>query len=466
MARVVQQRSNPPYLVILFVALFLIAGGLAVWMAVSEDKAKKDLAKNTADMKKIVSQQELQGPTVQRIIKDAEGAKASTTVVGELVKRNGEMIQFITGDVTDDPNIARACVDRASAAYGSQPGLAIMVSNLIATKVPSLENTVKERDEAIKAFKAELAAKDEAAKKASDEYLADKEGLNKRVAELDTQLKANQEDREKAIEELRKAKDGEIASLGQTNASLTTTIATKDKEIARLNDMIAKGGGGGGDPAEPNKLVMITVNPDGKISKVIDNEGLVYIDVGAKDHVAMGMTFAVYPSTGIVADKKSDNSKAKIVVTAIYPEFSVCKVVSKGKNALISQEDLVANAVFDRSRVYKFVVEGQFDLTNSGRASLQGTEEVKTMVKRFGGEVQKELSTATDYVIVGEEPAQPPKAEDGEPAQVKANREAMAAELKHYRDVIEKAQKMGVPVLNMNRFAALIGYDASISGNH
>lgn len=468
MARVVQQRSNPPYLLILFVFLFLLATALAVFKSVSEDKADKALAQKNAELRKIVSPQELQGATIQKRIKDFDNARQdkAATVVGQLSAENSQYVQLITGDVNSDSNTVVTRADQASKAFGSQPGLANMVLDIFANRLPQLDGRVKDRDDQIKGLKDELAAKAKSADDAAKSYVTDKEALDKRLAEIDAKLKANQEQRETAIKSVTDEKDKEIASLGQTIASLTAKVSTLEKENADLKKQVIDLQGlnpiGGG--TEGNKVVVI--NPAGKISKVVDADGVVYIDLGSKDHITLGMTFAVYPATGIFADKKSDNHKGSIVVTAVSPDFSTCKITSKDKANPIGRDDLIANPVYDRTRVFRFVVEGSFDLANTGHYTAQGAEDVKAMIKRFGGEVQKEINANTDYVVVGDEPPQPPKADDSESAQAKANREAMLAELARFHDVVAKAQKMGIPVLNANRFLALVGYDSSLAGNH
>ena len=64
MARVVaQRRSNPPYLLILFVFLFLLSTVAAVMFYINWDKANKELATERTDTKKIVAPPMRRTPT-------------------------------------------------------------------------------------------------------------------------------------------------------------------------------------------------------------------------------------------------------------------------------------------------------------------------------------------------------------------------------------------------------------------
>ena len=50
MARVVHRRSSPPYLLIVFVFLFLISTGLAIWKFVDEDRLNQDMLTKQAEL--------------------------------------------------------------------------------------------------------------------------------------------------------------------------------------------------------------------------------------------------------------------------------------------------------------------------------------------------------------------------------------------------------------------------------
>jgi len=120
--------------------------------------------------------------------------------------------------------------------------------------------------------------------------------------------------------------------------------------------------------------------------------------------------------------------------------------------------DAIANVAFDATRQYSFVVEGQFDLYGGGRPSLLGTNEVKRLVKKFGGEVADQLTPQTDFVIMGTAPPLPGKPKDEAEDSEKVVYEEQMKIYNKYRDVRDNAVRMRIPVLNTHRFLGLVGY--------
>jgi hypothetical protein len=186
-------------------------------------------------------------------------------------------------------------------------------------------------------------------------------------------------------------------------------------------------------------------------------EDTVYVDRGQKDGARAGLTLSVYPSTGIPAD--ANNFKAKLRVLSVDDTFSTCQVTFlKDKKDPVVPDDIVFNLVLGRARAVKFVVVGLFDIYGTRRPDLQGQEEVKALIQRFGGAVQNEVATDTDYVVVGEEPSAPKAPEGATPPPVLPEVEKARKEYQAARD---KASTSRTPILNTNRFLQLTGFEPS-----
>jgi hypothetical protein len=273
-----------------------------------------------------------------------------------------------------------------------------------------------------------------------------KEGLAERSKQQeanDAQIKEIKDENQKAVEGLNK----------QIEQASTKLLAAQEKN--RLQDMkIAKMIV---DFREMNHPVIeidrLAKMPKGRIAEVIDQ--FAYIDKGTKDHVVPGMSFSVFSPGNLTEDSKP---KATLTVIAVHPNTSECKIKDAKLINPVLSGDLIQNVAYDPQRVYTFVVLGDFDLHNAGKASHQGQLEVKDMIQRNGGKVADELTVRTDFLVMGDEPGRPPKpAADAPPS----DQEVYDAQMKAYdefQNAKRKAAELFIPILNANRFLALMGY--------
>src|SRR5690606_6003448 len=97
---------------------------------------------------------------------------------------------------------------------------------------------------------------------------------------------------------------------------------------------------------------------------VIRDAPLVYIDIGASEHVLLGMTFEVYDkSSGIVTDEFGTlRGKATVEVVRVEAGSSLCRIVRRDNGSLIYEGDIIGNAVYDPNMTLRFHVYGEFDI--------------------------------------------------------------------------------------------------------
>jgi aspartate-semialdehyde dehydrogenase len=108
--------------------------------------------------------------------------------------------------------------------------------------------------------------------------------------------------------------------------------------------------------------------------------------------------------------------------------------------------------------VYTFVVEGEFDLYGTGRATPEGTKDAKVLIRRYGGRVIDQIGMDTDFIVIGSEPTrQQQPAETASAQEWKAYREQLKV-YERFNEIKLLAESMQIPILNPNKFLAFIGY--------
>ena len=101
--------------------------------------------------------------------------------------------------------------------------------------------------------------------------------------------------------------------------------------------------------------------PDAKIIRVDLQNELVTLDIGTKDRVYPGLTFAIYQSN--VPIPEDGKGKAEIEVFQVGQQVSVARIVTWEKRNPVVPDDLVVNLIWDPKMNNKFVIVGDFDTT-------------------------------------------------------------------------------------------------------
>ena len=153
------------------------------------------------------------------------------------------------------------------------------------------------------------------------------------------------------------------------------------------------------------------VSPDGK---------QVVINVGSSQKVPLGITFAVYSEAKQIRvdDKTGEYKRGKAVIEVINVGgyTATCRVNAETKGSPVVKGDVVANAVYDPSKTYKFVVFGNFDTNGDGIATPLEKSDMVAMIEGWGGKVATELAGDIDFLVLGEKPILPPGPPPAAPA--------------------------------------------------
>ncbi|HUO08784.1 MAG TPA: hypothetical protein VM008_10825 [Phycisphaerae bacterium] len=457
---VVRARSAPPYLALLFVGLWIVSTVLAILFYISGGRTSDDLKKAQDDLKNIASQQE------------------RMTVLPELLKGStGKTALGVAAAQIESLKNAIGAGPEASVADIAAPGNGLIAQALTRAGLPANGKLLDGFNALAAKYRAEtersktLAANYDALKTQVDtdkrNYDAAAQSLQQSVDALKGQLgsatgatgaadQARQQaiaDYEKKLSDMRDAQEAERRNTVLQTEQIKDQLAQANERIRLLQDEIEK--------YRPTSNTNVGREPAGLIVRAATGSGEVYINLGRRDHVTPGLTFAVYdPQTGVRFDSdEAAAGKGSIEVLAIGDSESLCRVTQTTKGQAIQSGDLISNPVYqhDKNRQFHFVVIGDFDLDGDGVATPAERDRLIRMVKSWGGVIDDKVTTQTDFLVAGARPASPIVSSDDQATPGSVADERIKKQ-QAYDDTIAEAKRSTVPILNANRFLAMIGY--------
>lgn len=351
---------------------------------------------------------------------------ASETLVGALIRNTG------------------ALEDQVSALQGEVGQLTGQTADLRAQ--------LEQQKAATQKAQADLTQAVDAKEDLSNELTAQVTALTSTVNEISAENTRLEGLMDKSVLEVDEKYQATISQLREQISQLDGQVTTRERTIVELQDDIAELRG------KRPENVEVTL-ADARIVSQIEDQNKVYIDIGREANLTLGMPFKVFDSDDImkINDPESEG-KAVVEIININSNSAVGRIVSRKPRAVINNGDVLVNVVFDPNRVFTFHVFGQFDLDYDDEVDEDGTEQVRSMVRRFNGELAETMGFSTDYLVLGVEPELPIRPDD-ELDLIKMNEYKVQLEnYQAYQDRIAEATELGIPVLNQNRFLDLVGY--------
>lgn len=440
------------------VFLFLVSTTFAVMQYMNNediDKANKKLLKQN---QALADPAEWKTGKIQKMVEKFNSAKTgqtAQTVVAQYDRRIRQLSNAVLGHGTSF-EATMAAYDAIFKGETVQRGLVSEIKLLREKNAKQIE-TVSNREQKIKVSEQKIEAGKTALKELARKSEEQTTELEQQITDKTSQIEKEQAQHQAIQKESRKRTSEEIEGLNATinklgqekltlvgsKQKLQSEINAKEAEIEKLKKEIELLRG------TSKALPRIAGNIMGDPS----NEGRCFIDIGKKDGMKPGFTFAVYPRGSITPDSKT---KGSLVVIRVLDDICECRI-TRTTTLPIVKGDLIASLIFDAKRTYVFVVQGQFDLRGIGKASSTDTEEVKMLIKGQGGKVADTVIPTTDYVVLGKSMSQPVKPPEDAPAQVRqAYREQMEI-FNRYEAVKLKAVNLRIPILNTNRFLDFVG---------
>lgn len=245
----------------------------------------------------------------------------------------------------------------------------------------------------------------------------------------------------------------------QTESVMSSKIRDLESENLQLKDRLARLTAAKNRDMIKGQSEFALV--DGEIIGLNQGANQVTISRGLRDKVILGMSFSVYSdATAIKPDAATGEyprPKATIEVINIGETSSTCRITGETKGNPVVRGDVIANAIYDPSKVYTFLVYGNFDANGDGIATEGEIESVKAMIAGWGGRTTDELSGDVDFLVLGQRPQLPPRPAAGQPDAILTEFIRLDGKVQRYNQLQQQATSTSLPVLNENRLYTLIG---------
>lgn len=438
---------------VIFVILFVFAAILAVVFKTQVTAAQVEAQQATQRLAQLVKPSEMNQPEVASRL----GTEAGS-VVGGLIAEAEELKSLINAS----PKATTESIRKEMETLGVGTGQNLLgevrrlQAELSAAEHLAAQTQVKlqELQKRMAGSEAMVGTQAQAYQQAVDQLKADLASMQEGTAQYQAQV---DKQRQELLQEVRVAQERATESARQMQDLIDQKdqeLAVKTQQLEELRRQLAASTGRavGADT---------TRDSDGVISAVLPEEGVVYLNRGRLDRVLLGMTFEVFDRrTGVQVDQLGEpRGKATVEVFDLSDSTATARVVRLPRGVALNEGDLVANLVYDPHATPRFYVFGEFDIDHTGQPSSTDRRRIEAMIVQWGGKLSEGMTYNTDFLVLGEEP-QLPKPLPPEVIDPKKIEEYFAQVRKYetYQKLISDAKSLSIPVLNQNRFLALVGY--------
>lgn len=457
---------------VIFVILFVTSTILFIYENAERRSLQERVQQLGTEKGDLVSDPAMTSPDVVKLIEDAKAANPPSTALEMALAQRREMAKLMTGQelapdrakVVVQEAIARATakdVTDANVRIAPTNGLTQVVATL-ASGVGALQQERTNLQNQLKAAndeKNQVIAGRDAMLRAKEQQIAE---IRNTMTEAEAQLVVYRQSNQSKVQGLERTT---VAALNQHQASneklssqlaqANETIGKKDREIEELTRRL--------NGIRVPHVEATIQREDGEITRV-PNMTTVIINRGSGDQIVRGMTFEVYDrQSGIPAlgdgmrPDEMPEGKASIEVIRTGPGYSECRVIRRKPGYGLIIGDLISNLVYDSTQKYNFVVYGDFDLNNDGRAESGDADVIKRLITAWGGAVVNDVNVSTDFVVMGVEPTAEPILANDDALVIQQKTEALQAQ-DRYQEVLKKANDLNIPIMNQNRFLNFVGY--------
>ncbi len=451
----------------LFVSTIVFYGNL--------NKAEGELAAAQQGLSEYINAQERQDPRISTIADAAQSE--GKTVVGYLHDDLRQAVSTITSraDRGTFAN-ARARLDSVQldgiaaatgwSGQGTPPSLGQLTSS------GSFEDLLRQVDGSIDLLNTRIASAEKARNVAENDLRNEQDRSRARdaqhrqtLAAINDELalyRSEVEQYRTGIDQHRTDMDGHVASIRTAAESqeeqLLDRIASLEEQKLDLLDQIDRLRG-------ERKADLLEGRPeeslvDGRVVAVDPAERTATIDLGSDDKIRVGLTFAVYEEPSAIRPDDNGNyprGKASLEVIRIDGMSAICRVTNERAGNPVVKGDVLANAVYDPRKVYKFMVVGNFDVNRDGIATEAERIAIAALIGEWGGVVSDELSGDVDFLVMGARPTLPPPPPLDAPIPVVEQFVQAQQMIARYDELFQQAAATSLPVLNQNRLRTLIG---------
>ncbi len=463
-------RTVPLYVLIIFIVLFLLATTGLVLLFVNQETLRQDSEQATTtfnDYVGVANKSKLEPFKAM-----GNDARPKLTAVGALLQDRAALAQMMSGnsaatakevnekvdafiDSLNDPSVAPlkevARTDLVGA-FRQAVDIAKNKSMEAATLAQELADCQKSKDTVVAGY-AELESrfKDNTAKVTEQlESLAKifesyKEEFSTQLEEIKTQVS---EDQKAKLEQLAKRQSRSVDEI---------------RDLVRRNlEVLIKSSAELGSTQQRARVDMTAEQLMQKVDgRVLNMSGpVVYINLGAQHGIKAGVRFVVVSASQ--EGQFQPAVKAVLEVTDVGDLTSEAHVVASIQSDPIVRGDILYNLIYNRNVPLNFFVMGDFDLNQDEMIDPNGEQRVAEIISLAGGAVNKQISPAVNFVIVGKTPETPEKVEDaGEYAQEEY--EKQMKKVQRFNDLRDQVQALAIPTISENDFVKYTGYKTDLT---
>ncbi len=450
----------------LFISTIIFYGNL--------NKARGELALAQQGLSEYINTQERQDPRISTIADRARSERK--TVVGYLYDSLARSIATINGstrgtfddamDRLDNNRLAGIAEATGWAGQGEPPTVKSLVQG------SSFDQLLGQTNTYIESLKGQIAS----AKKAQETAQQDLTNLQERMRERDAahartlaavneelgRYRAEVEAYRSGTEQHEQDMNTRVARIQQDASARETQLldritSLEEENQRQQNQLEVLRGERKKDlfQGRPEESLV-----DGQVVATDLAEGTATINLGRSAKIRVGMTFAVYEEPSAIRPNDAGEyprGKAALEVIRIDNTSAVCRVLDERAGNPVVRGDVIANAVYDPSKTYKFLVAGNFDANRDGVATEDERRGIVAMIRDWGGEVTDELTGDVDFLVMGQRPVLPPEPPITAPIPVVEQFVQAQQVIDRYDRLFQQAGATSIPVLNENRLRTLIG---------
>lgn len=409
------------------------------------------------DLRDFVTRDERLGEAAQTVVAAAKKSSPPKSAFAFMVQNQRDTMSRVTGapgDSLDQLNTKLKAIDGAD----TTNLLAVLADR--GSQIARLTTQVKQAEDA--RTRALSDQENEVKKRQGLEasHAATIAALNKDIG----QYKGEVDTLRQETNQFRKDMDARVQKIiddaEAEKAALRGTITKLSTENSSLNEQLklARGANRSEILSGPPESALV----DGSVVAVNSTQGTVSISRGRKDHIQLGMTFAVYSNASVIrpdADGNYPPGKASLEIVSVGETDSTARIKpgSEIRGNPVIRGDVIANAIYDPRKVYKFVVFGSFDADGDGVATPLEIDDVKSVINDWGGKVIDNLAGDVDFLVLGSRPVVPPPPGSGASLDEVRRWQTYNAAAQQYDQLLAQAQSTSIPILNENRLNTLIG---------
>jgi len=440
---------------VLSLALFVLA---AVFYG-KYNKARGELTSYQTENDQYIKAAERQNDGVRALVQLAQKS-GNKSVVGYLSDNYRGVMQAVSGSSGDTVEGLRSKIAGR-----------LRVNEGEVASAPPLLDVIADRDSKIEGLSKQLAASEAGRKTA----LADLLNETTRVKSIEDEhaksvqaLTAGVGKYKDEVEQYREGTDSARAKMDSELAKRSGEFQSREDELlARIakmqEDVIVQSaiiqelrGKATGNVLKPQDEYALV---DGTVVGLSAGNGAV-ISVGARQKVQLGMTFAVYSDAASVKpDRNGDYppGKATLEVINVGENSSTCRIKDETRGNPVVNGDVIVNPLYDPSKVYTFLLYGNFDANGDGVATPGERSDLQAIIESWGGKAVDELGGNVDFLVLGERPLLPPRPSADAPVEILQEYIRLNRAIDRYESLYKQSMATGLPLLNENRLYTLLG---------